>query len=184
MTADAPHASEGEPSIRPATLLLVQGLVAIVFGVILLAVPGRTLTLLGVVLGIYLLVVGIVQLARGVSEPGLLAMERAKPVTVGLIAMIAGILCLLRPDGSVRVVTIVAGIFLLVLGIFGLAERLSAEARGLSRLRSVLAIVAGILLIVAPSDTAEFAIVVLGIYLVVVGLLISYAGWRVRGVHA
>jgi uncharacterized membrane protein HdeD (DUF308 family) len=107
-------------------------------------------------------------------------MERAKHATVGLIAIIAGILAVLRPDSSVRFVTVVLGIFLVVVGLYGLVDRLDAEARGISVLRAALTLIAGIILLIAPDKSAKFAVILVGIYLVVFGLIQLYAGWRLR----
>jgi len=182
MSASAPLAPEPKP-VRPSSILFLGGILALVAGIILLVIPDRTLTLLGVVAGIYLLVVGVAQLVRGLFEPGLLSMERAKQATVGLVAVIAGILVLLRPDSSVRLVTVVLGIFLIVVGLFGLVDRLEAEARGITVLRAAIALVAGILLLIAPDKSAKFAVILVGIYLVVLGFLQLLAGWRVRSLE-
>jgi uncharacterized membrane protein HdeD (DUF308 family) len=180
MSAPAQAAPDGQPLILPSTILLTGGVLALVAGIILLVIPDHTLTLLGVVAGIYLLVIGVIQLARGFAEPGLLTMERAKHATVGLVAVIAGILAILRPDSSVRLVTVVLGIFLIVLGLYGLVDRLEAEARGISVLRAALTLIAGIILLIAPDKSAKFAVILVGIYLVVFGLIQLYAGWRLR----
>ena len=180
MSASASPAPDPQRAARASTVLFVFGVLALVAGIILLVTPDRTLRLLGVVMGIYLLVVGGAELVRGLFEPGLLTMERAKHATVGFFAVVAGVLVLVRPDSSVRVVTVVLGIFLVVVGLFGLVDRLEAEARGLTVLRSAIALVAGILLIAAPDKSAKFAVILVGIYLVVLGLLQLLAGWRLR----
>ena len=180
MSASAPASSDRPAPILPSSILLIGGVIALVAGIILLIIPGPALTVLGIVVGIYLLAIGVIQLVRGFVEPGLLTMERAKYATVGLVAIIVGVLAILRPDSSVRLVTVALGIFLVVVGLFGLVDRLEAEARGITVLRAVLTLVAGIILLIAPDKSAKFAVILLGIYLVVLGLLQLYAGWRLR----
>jgi ABC-2 type transport system ATP-binding protein len=48
------------------------------------------------------------------------------------------------------------------------------------RLDLAAALVAGIILLIAPDKSAKFAVILVGIYLVLAGLLQLYAGWRLR----
>ena len=141
-------------------------------GVLLLAVPDRTLLLVGIAAGVYLVIAGVTGIGRGLTTPGMLAMERAIPVVVGMVAVAAGIIVLIRPASSVLALAIAAGVYLVVVGLAaGVAAISEPENRVLDALRSVGSISAGVLLIAWPDISVKTFALILGIYLVVRGLI-------------
>ena len=165
----------GPDASEPASrwwVFLVHGALAIAAGVLLLAVPDGTLLLAGIAAGVYLVVAGVTGIGRGLTTPGMLAMERAIPVVVGLVAIAAGIVVLIRPASSVLAIAIAAGIYLVVAGLAaGVAALTERENRVLDALRSVGSIGAGVLLIAWPDISVRTFALILGIYLVVRGLI-------------
>jgi uncharacterized membrane protein HdeD (DUF308 family) len=150
---------------------LVRGVIALVAGVLLLVWPDRTLLIIGVILGVALIAFGITEVVQAFSASGRLAMERAIPVTVGLLAVAAGIVVIARPDSSVRVVAIAAGIYLIVAGIAaGISAFSDPEIRGSQGFMAVLWIVTGVVILVWPDVTVTVLAVVFGISLVLRGI--------------
>jgi uncharacterized membrane protein HdeD (DUF308 family) len=150
---------------------LVRGVIALVAGVLLLVWPDRTLLLIGVILGVALIAFGVTEVVQAFSASGRLAMERAIPVTVGLLAVAAGIVVIARPDSSVRVVAIAAGIYLIVAGIAaGISAFSDPEIRGSQGFMAVLWIVTGLVILVWPDVTVTVLAVVFGISLVLRGI--------------
>jgi uncharacterized membrane protein HdeD (DUF308 family) len=152
-------------------IFLVHGGIALVAGTLLLVWPDRTLLLIGVVLGVYLVAFGVVEAVRALASPGLLAMERAIPATLGLLAVGAGTIAITRPASSVLAVALAAGIYLIVAG---LAAGVSAIREGGERAsRVAIALVnltAGVIVVAWPDVTVTVVAVVLGIALVVRGV--------------
>jgi len=160
-----------EPASRWWTYAL-HGAVAVAAGALLLAVPDRTLLLVGLAAGVYLIVAGVNGIVRALTAPDMLAMERAIPAVVGLVAILAGILVLIRPDSSVLVLAIAAGIYLIVAGLSAAVAALAeTEDRWLDALRAFGGIAAGVLLLTLPDISVKALALVLGIYLVVRGLI-------------
>ena len=150
---------------------LLRGVIALVAGVLLLVWPDRTLLLIGLILGVALIAFGITEVVQAFSGSGRLAMERAIPVTVGLLAVAAGIVVIARPDSSVRVVAIAAGIYLIVAGIAaGISAFSDPEIRGSQGFMAVLWIVTGLVILVWPDVTVTVLAVVFGISLVLRGI--------------
>jgi uncharacterized membrane protein HdeD (DUF308 family) len=150
---------------------LVRGVIALVAGVLLLVWPDRTLLLIGVILGVALIAFGVTEVVQAFSASGRLAMERAIPVTVGLLAVAAGIVVIARPDSSVRVVAIAAGIYLIVAGIAaGISAFSDPAIRGSQGFMAVLWIVTGLVILVWPDVTVTVLAVVFGISLVLRGI--------------
>ena len=170
-----PSLGFGPDSREPASrwwLFLLHGLLAIAAGALLLAVPDRTLLLVALVFGVYLIVAGIGAIGRALTTPGLLAMERSLPAIVGMLAIGAGIIVLIRPAASVLAVALAAGVYLIVAGLeAGVAAIQGTGSRGLDALRAAASIAAGMLVIAWPEISAGALALVLGIYLVVRGAI-------------
>ncbi|MGI9556459.1 MAG: HdeD family acid-resistance protein [Solirubrobacterales bacterium] len=150
----------------------VHGLVAVAAGALLLAAPDRTLLLVGLAAGVYLIVAGIVGIARAFTTPGMLAMERAIPAVVGVVAILAGIVVLIRPASSVFALALAAGIYLIVAGLSaGVAALSGSDNWALDALRAFIGLSAGVLLLTVPEISIKAFAVILGIYLVVRGLI-------------
>jgi uncharacterized membrane protein HdeD (DUF308 family) len=150
---------------------LVRGVIALVAGILLLVWPDRTLLLVAVILGVSLIAFGITEVVQALSASDRLAMERAIPVTVGLLAVAAGIIVIARPDSSVRVVAVAAGIYLIVAGIAaGISAFNDPEIRASQGFMAVLWIVTGVVVLVWPDVTVAVLAVVFGISLVLRGI--------------
>jgi uncharacterized membrane protein HdeD (DUF308 family) len=167
--------SFGPDSSEPASrwwVFATHGAFAVAAGVLLLSAPDRTLLLAGIVAGVYLVVAGVIGIGRAFTTPGMLAMERAVPAVVGMVAIAAGIIVLIRPASSALGIAIAAGIYLIVVGLAaGVAALAETENRTLDALRSVGSLSTGVLLIAWPDISVKVFALILGIYLVVRGLI-------------
>jgi uncharacterized membrane protein HdeD (DUF308 family) len=177
----SPMAWPGEQLEVLRWIFFVRGGLALVAGILLLVWPDRTLLLVGVILGVFLVAFGVLEMVRALASPGMLAMERVIPATLGLLAVGAGTIAIARPESSVLAVALAAGIYLVVAG---LAAGVSAVREPDSRLpRAVLALVdlaAGMLVIAWPDVTVTVVAVVLGIALVVRGVAEIILGIYIR----
>jgi uncharacterized membrane protein HdeD (DUF308 family) len=110
-------------------------------------------------------------------------------VVIGVASIVAGVIIVLEPSHSLATLAVVAGIFLLLDGIVELLESLghSVENRGLAAIIGVLGIVVGIVLIRHPTHAVSAVGLLIGIWLIAVGLLrllraIAFAALRLWGV--
>jgi uncharacterized membrane protein HdeD (DUF308 family) len=156
---------------------IVHGAVTIVFGGLLLFTPGRGLTFVATLAGISLCLVGLIDLVRAFS-PGLTASERAGALGIAAIAAVAGIVVIARPEGSIKTIAVIAGIYLLVMGVTSLLLGPTSEGRGPSRLRGALALVAGVALLVWPDVTVGAMAAVYGAFLLALGAAEVFFGLR------
>jgi uncharacterized membrane protein HdeD (DUF308 family) len=163
-------------------ILLAHGAFALVAGILLLVWPDRTLLLIGVILGVFLVAAGVLGVVRALTTPGQLAMERAVPATVGLLAVAAGTLVIARPEASVLGVALAAGIYLIVAGLAnGVTAFREPDVRGANAVLAVVDIAAGIVVVVWPDVTVTVVAVVIGIALVLRGLAEILLSLYLRG---
>jgi hypothetical protein len=163
--------------LTPADLLrrywwvsFLGGIVATMAGIFVLANPGRTLALVSIALGVYLVFWGAMQLLGGLEslheEGGLLR------AVLGVLGIVAGVLVVTRPIRGITVIGLVFGTYLLV---SAAAAFVTAVTRGSDRSRDVLRgiadVVAGIIVVSWPGIGLLTLAAILGIYLVARGVL-------------
>lgn len=177
MTAES-TVSTGEKQV-PWWLVLVQGIAAIVIGVLLLIEPRMTTAVLVQVMGIYFLVAGIVNLVS-------LFVDRTQwgwKLLLGVVGIAAGLAIIQHPLwASVLVpatLVLVLGIQGLIFGIVGLIQAFQGAGWGAGIL-GVLSIIFGILLITNPVIAGFSLPFVLGICAVFGGILSLVAAFQMR----
>jgi uncharacterized membrane protein HdeD (DUF308 family) len=162
-------------------LLAVQGVIAAAAGLLLLVRPDKGLAFAAIVFGCYLLLYGLIQLARAFMAPGLLSMQRALIGVVGVLAMLAGVLVIARPEGTVAFVAIAGGIYLIAAGCAAAVQAIRFEGtRMFDAARAVIDLIAGIALVAWPDKTVGVVAVVAGLFLLVSGVLEIFAAIALR----
>ncbi|MFV1858317.1 MAG: HdeD family acid-resistance protein [Anaerolineales bacterium] len=175
MTAEA---SIGEKQV-PWWLVLVQGIAAIIIGVLLLIEPRMTTAVLVQVMGIYFLVAGIVNLVS-------LFVDRTAwgwKLVLGILGIIAGLMIIQYPLWSSflipATIALILGIEGLIFGVVGLVQAFQGAGWGAGIL-GVLTIIFGILLILNPVIAGLALPFVLGIFAVFGGILALVAAFQMR----
>jgi uncharacterized membrane protein HdeD (DUF308 family)/uncharacterized membrane protein YjdF len=164
--------------------LAAQGIVAVVGGVLLLALPAPSLRTAGIVVGIVLLAFAVFEafeLMRGVEGA-----ERAARLATFAASAVAGALALAWPTISQYTLLYAAGIASVVLAfaeVASLSGRLDPRERWLGGLAGLVAFVFGIALLASPGKSLDAVITLLGVYLLVLGglrLVHAAEAWRER----
>lgn len=170
MTAEVANVKKG-----PKWLLLVQGIALIVLGFLLFTSPGATAAALVMLLGIYWLVSGVVNIVW-------LFFDRKSwgwKLVIGILGIIAGLLILNHPLWSTILVPttliIVMGVWGIMLGIVALIQAFTGGGWGAAIL-GILSIIFGIILLANPIFAAIGLPFVLGFFAVVggIGALVAY----------
>ncbi len=197
MTTGAPVNAAGGASERMwrmwwRRLWGINGLVSLAAGVIVLIWPDESLIVLSVVLGLWLVVAALIQVGQAAVAPGgrtvvapggRTAQERLLAAGGGLIYLAGGVFCLIHPFDTVAVLASIFGV-VLILG--GLIELFSGTRRKSGRRRipqigvGVIAVLAGLVVLIWPSWTLVTLIRIAGIALLALGLAQVYAAHRAR----
>ena len=99
----------------------------------------------------------------------------------GILMCAAGIFILIRPDFIPKVIAIICGLYMTISGIVNLQDSLNLKRFGVaswktSFIPAVITTVVGVILIVDPMLSVDFALIILGIALLVSGLT-NIFGW-------
>jgi uncharacterized membrane protein HdeD (DUF308 family) len=120
--------ASGEADGAARVLAAVLGLLGLIAGLVLIKRPGESLLALVVILGVWFVVSGVIELARLITIPG----SRGIRALGGIAEVVLGILILALPDVSLKTVAILAGIAFLFRGalsvVTGVTLRRAAKA--------------------------------------------------------
>ncbi|MFF7971560.1 DUF308 domain-containing protein [Streptomyces sp. NPDC007905] len=166
---------------RSWTWILGSAIVTLVPGVLILVWPDETLHVLAVVIGLYLLLAGAFRFVTAFGREG--HGERLPALLIGVLFVLAGVLCLRHPMQTVAALSLIVGLTWLVSGILTLYTAITAENlphRGVVVGAALLGIVAGIVVLALPTESARALTRLLGLWLVLLGLVelaLAFA-WR------
>ncbi|MFG2723719.1 HdeD family acid-resistance protein [Streptomyces canus] len=174
---------------RSWTWILCSAVATVVPGVLVLVWPDETLHVLAVLIGLYLLVTGVFRFVAvfGREEHG----ERLPGLLLAVLYFLAGVLSLRNPLQTIAALSLIVGVVWLVSGILTLYAAIAAKDlphRGVLLGAAVLGIVAGIVVLALPTESARALTRLLGLWLVLLGLAEAAVAlaWRaaLRRTHA
>ena len=96
-------------------LVGLSGGVALVVGLLVLREPLQSVLVLGMILGVWWLVSGVIDIIGAIISPG--AGGRGWDITVGVISMLAGGFLLVYTDLSLKVLIVFVGVWLILAGV-------------------------------------------------------------------
>jgi uncharacterized membrane protein HdeD (DUF308 family) len=163
-------------------LLLLIGIVAVALGVIVLAWPGKTLLVAGVLFGIYLVVSGIGYMFAAFGTPAGGAMKVLTFIT-GAVSVVLGFFCFRDKFESITLLAVWIGVGWLFRGMTLLASALSFDhlpGRGWQAFSGVVTIIGGGVLIISPLDSIAILALVTGCWLIAIGIVDVISALQVR----
>lgn len=173
-TARAKLSARAEPFwLNPAT---IKGTVAILGGVAILALPSEAILVLRLVLGIALIVTGVADLwfhLRG-RKPG----SRVRDLVEGLLTVGVGVLFLVWPGQTLKVIMLITGVYLAIRGVavtFAAIKERGSETWGLDLARGAFFLVFAGVIAVLPEAVFFGLLAALAVAAVVIGgVMLAY----------
>jgi uncharacterized membrane protein HdeD (DUF308 family) len=148
-------------------LVLVLGLLSFVAGVILLIRPSNSLATLAVIVGIFLLIDGVIELVSSFGRDE----NRALAAIVGVLGIVIGIALIRHPFHGVTAIGLLIGIWLVAVGVIRLVRAVAVGVHPLMRaLIAVLEIAVGIVIVSDPHIGYTALAVIAGIWLILNGI--------------
>jgi uncharacterized membrane protein HdeD (DUF308 family) len=164
-------------------LIVLRGVVAILFGVAAFIWPGLTVAFLVALWGVYALFDGLLALVAAfrIRDGG----QPMWPLLLlGLLGIAAGVVAFMRPDvvaavflGFIAAWAILTGILQIVAAV---RFRKVIPNEWMLGLAGVLSIVFGALVIARPSSGALAVVWIIGAYAILLGLVLTMLGFRVK----
>jgi uncharacterized membrane protein HdeD (DUF308 family) len=163
----------------PWWLVLVEGIVVALLGLILLVAPGASLFFLVLLLGIYLLVAGVIRIVGIFSD----STSWGWKLAAGILCLIAGLAILSNPLWSTTLAStwlvILVGFLAMLQGAAGLIVAFQGGGWGMGAL-SVLGILFGLFLVINPLIGVATLTFILAIFMLIGGVGAVIQALRMR----
>ncbi|MBW4719370.1 HdeD family acid-resistance protein [Saccharothrix obliqua] len=154
---------------RSKALRITFGVITVLIGLLVLLWPGITILTAAVLFGVQLLVTGVFWLVSSFTRTGADTGQRVLFAVTGVLALIAGILCLRSPFQTIAVLALLLGAIWVVGGV---AEVLHGFGEsGWAVFSGIVTVIAGIVVLVAPLSSMVALAWLFGITLLVLGVV-------------
>jgi uncharacterized membrane protein HdeD (DUF308 family) len=165
-------------------LVGILGVISIAAGVLAIAYPDITLLALGLVLGIYLVIFGSTWIAVATAERHSDS-GRVLRIVVGVLGILAGLICLVRPGAGVLTLLIALSFWFILVGVSDLARAIEThEDRVISIILGLVSLAAGIVIVANPDIGLATLALLAGIGFIVRGTVeVSASVWLYRLSH-
>lgn len=162
--------------------VLLTGVLSVILGLMVLRWPDQTILLAAIFFGAYLLVTGIAQVFHAftlhISGGG-----RALLFISGAAALVLAVLCFKSIGNSVLLLAIWVGIGFVFRGVAEAATAVSdpdTPGRGWQIFLGIVTLIAGIIVLAYPISSLATLTLVVGIWLIVIGVLEIVASFGIR----
>jgi len=146
-------------------LVLAVGVVAVVFGILVLANIWGSVHLVAIFAGLFLLFAGILQFFIGGGG-------KTGRIIAGVVAIILGIALIAWPEASVKTVAVIIGLAFLISGVSVAVAAIAARGEGYGAVVGFGAIVAviGLVFIIWPGPTVTILMILVGLAALLFGI--------------
>lgn len=173
-------------------MLLVQGICAVLFGLLAVVLPGLTIGVLVLLFGAYALVDGVMEIVEAIVGPERVAMSdmgtpRWVRVLTGILGILVGIITFAHPAWSARALLLIIAIWAIVTGVmeivFAVQFRREIPNEGWLIVGGAASVLFGLLVLLFPRSGALGVIWIIGIYAILYGILLIVVSLRLRNLR-
>ena len=163
-------------------LFAVLGVVCVATGIAALVWPEATLLALGVIFGIFLMIAALLEIIDAVTgDPG----GRALSAILGVVALIAGLICVRRPGESLLALVIAVGIYLVAAGVIRIVRAFGSEGRrGAGIAVGLFDGVVGVVILAWPKIGLGTLAVLFALSMLIRGAFVLFAAFQLRKVRS
>lgn len=159
--------------------LLVIAVLEIIAGIFAVAFPGITVLALSIIFGVDLLIIGVVSVATVFRIPSG-ASGRGWAAVLGVLAIVGGLICLLRPATGVFAILIGLSIWFFAAGLNDLARAVAGPQRWFPGIVGVLSLVAGVIVLSNPWTGIGTVALIVGFGFILRGAMDATAAFAIR----
>ena len=164
---------------------ILFGLLAVILGVVILVWPGPSIIVAAVLFGVYLVVSGIVMVFLAFGLPAASGGARFLYFISGAASIVLGVLAF-RHFGSGYAILLLAiwiAVGFIFRGVAAVASAFSGPrfpGRGWAIVFGVISIIAGVVVLAYPFDSIVTLALVVGIWLIIIGVMEVISGFGMR----
>jgi uncharacterized membrane protein HdeD (DUF308 family) len=163
---------------------VLRGVLAILFGIVALAWPDKTVAVIIWVIGIFAVVDGIVEIIEGIRRRGT-GSGTAFLVTMGVLSLAVGVVLLVWPGKTAIVLTWIVGFWAVVYGLFQTVASLDlrkvpGSGWGWGVFAGLLGLVFGLLVLFNVNAGLVSIVWILAIFAILWGVMLIAFGVQIR----
>lgn len=163
---------------------MTWGVLTVVLGALILVWPGTSILIASTLFGVYLLLSGFAGVAMAFTLPESAGMRILLFIS-GVLSVILALLCFRNfgDPGPILLLSIWIGVSFIAQGVSIVAVAISYKelpARGWYVVLGVLSVIAGVVMLVWPWDSIVVLTLVVGFWLVVMGIIEIVRGFQMR----
>lgn len=159
--------------------LLVIAVLEAIAGIIAVAFPAITILALSIILGVDLLIIGVASVVTAFRIPSG-ASGRGWAAVLGVLAIVGGLICLLRPATGVFAILIGLSIWFFAAGLNDLARAIAGPQRWFPGIVGVLSLAAGVVVLVSPITGIGTVALIVGFGFILRGVMDAAAAFAIR----
>ena len=165
---------------------MVNGVIAILFGLLALLVPVETIVTLTIYFGILLLLGGLIMFYVSyqnmrAKKTYLLLMSEA------ILAFLIGAIIIFYPKGSLQVFLIMVGIWATIVGLLQIIIAVQMKGKtsnhSLFTVNGIVTLVFGLLLFFNPMGSIKALFFIIGLLALAAGLLLVFLAFKIKGLQ-
>ena len=163
MGREVDRVSPTRDPLATAVLMLLVGLILVIMG-------AGAIQIVVVFAGVMMIVYGSSHISRGIRG------NASTDLVIGILLAIVGLLLVVATGSMTRILIIVVGLFLMVLGILAIVGNLDSggRRRTVALVVGIVMVVLGVLLVAYPGATTDTFIRILGVVMAVAASLSVY----------
>jgi uncharacterized membrane protein HdeD (DUF308 family) len=180
---EAPTAEDIVATSKHWGVLLSFGILTAGLGAAIIAWPDKSVAIAGVLLGISLLISGVFGLVASFTQPDRSTGSRVLMAISGAISVALGLLAFQGVTQAITILVLIVGIGWIMRGIIELVAGLQAAGvpgRGMTITAGIIAIAAGVAILLWPSITLTVLCWIVGLTLLAIGGVEIAAAFAVR----
>ena len=162
----------------------INGALALLFGILALAVPTATILVFAKYFGLLVLIAGIVFLILALNNR-----RGNRPFTTLLIEAIAGIVIglviLFYTQESLTLFVILIGLWAIIMGVmqlvFAFQVKNNKPDRNVLIFNGIFTLILGVLVFSNPLESAQVFVTLAGIIALIAGVILLYIGFKIKG---
>lgn len=154
---------------------IIMSLVFCLLGIMLIAIPDFSVTLIATVFGVLLILFGIVKII-GYFSKDLFRLAFQYDLAFGILLIVLGMITILKVKNIMIFISIILGIYALADGLLKIQIALDAKVFGIKQWWTILVSAVatgaiGCVLVIRPSESAGILVILFGICLLAEGIL-------------
>jgi len=166
------------------TAILISSIVAIVFGLVMLIWPVKSAFAVTIVLAVYAIIAGLMQLASGITSKGLTIWPRVGLIALGLLFLASGVIAFSNLGASTLLLAVMVTTFIGISWIFEGVVALTSLGlkspvvpgsdkahKGWTIFFAIVSVLAGAFVIISPLMSAVWMWIFFGVSLLVTGVI-------------